>query len=116
MFALFFAFSILERNAPRKSLDHKHDLVFHINALIGVNVFGSDHMTVADVNDPTARPARKRPGVEIRAELEILPLDAGHSQFRQYSSAGQRELLEVSSIASARFDPPFRQMIRDEFG
>src|SRR5215510_2038889 len=114
--ALFFTESILVRHAPRIPLDHEHDLVFHIKAAIVVYVFGSDYMTAADVDHPSARPSRDRLGDESLAELETLPVDAGRRLFGQNTTAGQRELLKIGSIASARSDSPFRQMLRDEFG
>src|SRR5262249_35262464 len=73
-------------------------------------------MTVAYVNEPSTRPSREGIGDEALAELEILPVDAGHRIFRQNTTAVQRELLEIGSIASSRSDSPFRQMVRDEFG
>src|SRR5262249_30708530 len=113
--ALFFAVNVLERHAPRISFDREYDLVFHIDALIGVNAFGSEHVAVADVNEPPASLSLHRLGDEIFAELETLTVDAGDCQLRLYAPAGQREFVKLRSVVSARFDSPLRQMIRNKF-
>src|SRR5262249_27496254 len=114
--ALFFAVNVLERHSPRISFDREYDLVFHIDALIGVNAFGSEHVAVADVNEPPASLSLHRLGDEIFAELETLTVDASDCHLRPYAPAAQRKFLKIRSVFPPRFDSPLRQMIRNEFG